>query len=225
MNTHRKSSTALAAVMAMILAVPSALWAAGPDENGDQGGNNGGNKTNEHYNIHNNIHSNNHYDGPYANNGPYHPGYYPRAPYHPGYYAKGPSPHYYPHYYPGHYPQYYPAPPCTNCGKNNHHNNNNNDSNDKLWIGLLGGGILGYGLNAYQHSNTADQGNAPTAMSAPPPPGPTQYATTAPVSPCLQQREYSTKIMVGGKQVNGYGTVCLQPDGSWRYGATQPERY
>ena len=28
----------------------------------------------------------------------------------------------------------------------NHHNNNNNN-NDKLWIGLLGGGIVGYTLS------------------------------------------------------------------------------
>jgi surface antigen len=25
--------------------------------------------------------------------------------------------------------------------------------------------------------------------------------------------------------VEGYGTACLQPDGSWRYGAAQPESY
>jgi VCBS repeat-containing protein len=47
----------------------------------------------------------------------------------------------------------------------------------------------------------------------------------APADTCLQQREYNTKIMVGGKQVNGYGTACLQPDGSWRYGAAQPETF
>lgn len=35
---------------------------------------------------------------------------------------------------------------------------------------------------------------------------------------CLQKREYQTTITVGGKQVNGYGTACLQPDGSWRRG-------
>ena len=28
-----------------------------------------------------------------------------------------------------------------------HHNNNNNNYNDKLWIGLLGGGIVGYTLS------------------------------------------------------------------------------
>ena len=90
---------------------------------------------------------------------------------------------------------------------------------------MLGGGILGYGLNAYQHSNIANQGYYLQPNSAPPPPPPARYANTSPVNPCLQEREYRTKIMVGGKQVDGYGTACLQPDGSWRYGATQPESY
>jgi surface antigen len=91
--------------------------------------------------------------------------------------------------------------------------------------GLLGGGILGYGLNAYQHRNIADEGNYPQATGAPPPSPPPWYATTAPVNPCLQEREYRTQIMVGGKQVEGYGTACLQPDGSWRYGPAQAESY
>jgi hypothetical protein len=218
MNTYRKSSTALAAIMAMILAVPGAAWAGegGDDDHGhgwhkdgddDHGWNKGGNRSNEHYNIH----ENNRYYGHYAAKGPYYPHYAGRGPYHPPYAGQGP---YYPHYHPSY--------PCSTCGKNSHHNNNNND-NDKLWIGLLGGGILGYGVGTYMHSNTADQGSNPEATSAPPPPP--QYASTATGNTCLQQREYNTKIMVGGRQVNGYGTACLQPDGSWRYGAAQPESY
>jgi hypothetical protein len=64
-------------------------------------------------------------------NGHCYPNYYHGNYYHGGQY-------YYPHYY-----------PCTTCGNNHHHNNNNND-NDKLWIGLLGGGILGYTLGNIQ---------------------------------------------------------------------------
>jgi hypothetical protein len=217
MNTHRKCSAALTSVMAMILAVPGAVW-AGADNDHGQGVGKGGNKSNTHYNIHYNIHNNSHYDGHDASKGPYHPGQYSKAPYHPGNYAKGP---YYPHYYPRYYPQPYPAPPCNNCGNHNH--NNHNHDNDKLWFGLLGGGILGYGLSSYLHDNATDQGTSPQVTSAPPPPP--QYATTAPANSCLQQREYSTKIMVGGKPVEGYGTACLQPDGSWRYGPAQPESY
>jgi hypothetical protein len=146
-----------------------------------------------------------------ADGGPYGYGRYPgNPPYHAPYY-----PRYYPHYY-----HYYP---CNNCGNNNHHNNHNN-SNEKLWIGLLGGGILGYTLgNIYPAQQYTGQGYNPPAGSAPPPTV-SRYETTYP-GPCLQQREYRSKVMVGGKQVDGYGTACLQPDGSWRYGPAQAEPY
>jgi hypothetical protein len=129
---------------------------------------------------------------------------------------------YYSHNYPGHY-AYYPSYPCNNCGNHNH--NNHNHDNQNLWIGLLGGGILGYALGNYQHSNGAEPAYYPPAATAPPPTA-SGYQTTYPGNnPCLQQREYQTKIMVGGKQVQGYGTACLQPDGSWRYGEAQPETF
>ncbi|MFQ5347167.1 MAG: hypothetical protein ACE5ED_04905 [Rhodothalassiaceae bacterium] len=35
---------------------------------------------------------------------------------------------------------------------------------------------------------------------------------------CLQTREYQTTIVVGGEEKEGYGTACLQPDGSWLMG-------
>jgi hypothetical protein len=150
----------------------------------------------------------------WAEGGPYGYGRYAgRPPYH------GP---YYPHYYPYHYPQYYPNYPCNNCGNHNHNNHNHNYN---LWYGLIGGGILGYALGAYQYGNAAEPAYYPPASTAPPPSTGTRYETTTPVGPCLQQREYQTKITVGGKQVQGYGTACLQPDGSWRYGAAQPGSY
>jgi len=40
---------------------------------------------------------------------------------------------------------------------------------------------------------------------------------------CLQTREYQTHIVVGGKEVEAYGTACLQPDGAWKFGAPTPE--
>ena len=75
----------------------------------------------------------------------------------------------------------------------------------------------------YQHSNTANQGCYPQSKSVPPPQ--TRYGSTAPVNPCLQEREYRTKTMIGGKQVDGYDKTCLQPDCSSRYGIAQPESY
>jgi surface antigen len=35
---------------------------------------------------------------------------------------------------------------------------------------------------------------------------------------CLQQREYQTVVTVGNREVEAYGTACLQPDGSWLRG-------
>jgi hypothetical protein len=127
--------------------------------------------------------------------------------------------------YYGHYQGksgYYPYYPCNNCGNHNHNNHNHNNN---LWIGLLGGGILGYALGTYQHSNTAEPAYYPPASTAPPPATMTRYETAYPGNTCLQQREYRSKIMVGGKQVDGYGTACLQPDGSWRYGPAQAETF
>ena len=177
MNRQKKTLTVLAAVMAMILALPSGAWADGGRYGNDW--NKGG-------------HYKNYYQGGYR-------GYSKSGPYHPYYYG------------------------CNNCGKNSHHNNNNNN-NDKLWIGLLGGGIVGYTLgNVLQH-NTADQAYYPAPASVPPQ-SLARHGTTYAGNTCLQEREYRSKIMVGGKQVEGYGTACLQPDGSWRYGPAQPESY
>jgi len=106
--------------------------------------------------------------GPYpgrADGGHYHYGPYPgRPPYH------GP---YYPSYYPRYYPQYYPAAPCNNCSKQHHHNNNNNNNNNNnhdLWYGLLGGGVLGYGLGNIFPIPRADQNYVPPPDQAVPPP-------------------------------------------------------
>jgi hypothetical protein len=142
-----------------------------------------------------------------ADDGPYHYGPYPgRPPYHGPYY-----PRYYPHYYPQYYAPYYPGYQCNNC--NGHHDNHNNY---KLWLGILGGGVAGYALNnIYRNS----------AASAPTPPTVIQNPVSAPLSSCLQEREYRTKVMVGSKQVDAYGTACLQPDGSWRYGPAQTGSY
>jgi len=41
---------------------------------------------------------------------------------------------------------------------------------------------------------------------------------------CRQQREYQTTLTVNGRQVDGFGTACLQPDGSWRLGPPRQAR-
>ena len=195
MNRHSKSATVLASVMAMILAVPGAAWSDGGRNGNDW---NKGGKGKKEYSS---SHYNNYYKGG-------NPGYYKGN--YKGYYKGGK----------GYYPYYYG---CNNCGKKSSHNNNSNN-NDKLWIGLLGGGILGYTLgNVLQH-NADDQGYYPQPAAIPPRPV-TRYEASYADNTCLQQREYRSKIMVGGKQVEGYGTACLQPDGSWRYGPAQAESY
>ena len=44
-------------------------------------------------------------------------------------------------------------------------------------------------------------------------------------STCLQEREYQTTVVVGGKNVPAYGTACLQPDGSWKRDRAQLVSY
>jgi hypothetical protein len=178
MNRHSKSSSVLASIMAVILALPGGAWA-----DGGRYGNNG----------HKNGSYNNHYS--YKSHGYY--------------YGKG---YYYPNYY-----------PCNNCSNGNGHHDNHN--NYKLWLGILGGGIAGYTLGNILQDQSASPGYYPQANTVPPPATVTRYETTYSGNTCLQQREYRSKIMVGGKQVDGYGTACLQPDGSWRYGPAQAESY
>jgi len=70
-----------------------------------------------------------------------------------GQYSSHYNSHYNNHYKSGNYYRggryYYPNNHgYKSCGNNkSHHHNNNNNNNDKLWIGLLGGGIAGYTLS------------------------------------------------------------------------------
>lgn len=41
-------------------------------------------------------------------------------------------------------------------------------------------------------------------------------------SQCLQEREYTTTIMIGGVEKDAYGQACLMPDGSWKMGNPKP---
>lgn len=94
----------------------------------------------------------------------------------------------------------------------------NDNDGEKLLIGLLVGGLVGYAIsdsrnNAIQHEHAAP-------VAAPPREGysTTQYSYSSTEGACLQEREYQNKIIIGGRSVDAYGTACLQPDGSWRYG-------
>ncbi len=63
----------------------------------------------------------------------------------------------------------------------------------------------------------------PPPVYAPPPGyGTVQPLPAAPASPVYQDssgrtcREYQTTVQVDGQWQPGYGTACLQPDGTWR---------
>ena len=46
---------------------------------------------------------------------------------------------------------------------------------------------------------------------------PTRPLTTLPPG-CLMIREYQTRIIIDGREVEAYGDACMQSDGSWRRG-------
>lgn len=79
------------------------------------------------------------------------------------------------------------------------------DDDEKLLIGLVVGGILGYALNESQ-DNDVDVYDGYYERNAH---QPNSHST------CLQEREYQTTVIVGGRAVDAYGTACLKPDGSW----------
>ena len=130
MNKHGTFLSILAAAMVMSLAVPAGAWAGGRHDNGgreygyQQQGRSGGHytkgKAGGHYNNHNKYTYNSYYSNNYSGGGHYKGGGY-SYPYRYGY--------------------------NNYCYKKQHHHNNNNNDNDELWIGLLGGGIVGYTLS------------------------------------------------------------------------------
>ena len=100
------------------------------------------------------------------------------------------------------------------------------DDQEKLLIGLLVGGLVGYAIGNQPPAPDYGTSVYSPAMSQPQVevyPAPQYSYGTG--STCLQEREYQTKVIVGGKQVDAYGTACLQPDGSWRRSPAQLVSY
>lgn len=83
----------------------------------------------------------------------------------------------------------------------------------------------GYGTPYYGSGNyyQPPQYQAPAASGAAPQYSAAQPSQTVQEFPagttCLQTREYTTVITIGGEEQEAYGTACLQPDGSWIAGA------
>ena len=124
--------------------------------------------------------------------------------------------YYRPHHYSHVRYHYRPHRPRAHFGVHGH--------GDDVALGILAGGLLVYGLSqAAQANNQPDVVYVPATQAAPaggqgwaasPPPQQVSYTHGS----CLQEREYQTTITVGNEVVPAYGTACLQPDGSWKFG-------
>ncbi len=108
-----------------------------------------------------------------------------------------------------------------------HYKRHRHNDDDELFVGLLLGGLVGYALGNAQPEARRYESYPP--VSAPPPqvsyPAPQPVYGDSGAGTCLQEREYQTRVMIGGQQVDAYGTACLQPDGSWRRGPARAAAY
>lgn len=89
------------------------------------------------------------------------------------------------------------------------HRRHRNNEGAALAFGLIFGSILGHAISS--SNQTRVYGNTSQTVEVVP-----QYRYSQ--GTCLQEREYQTKVFVGGKAVDAYGTACLQRDGSWQRG-------
>jgi hypothetical protein len=106
-----------------------------------------------------------------------------------------------------------------------------NHSDEKLLVGLLVGSVVGYAVGQSSQPRYTYQSEyySPPRVERPrpaPPPATVRYQPPDRQSnSCLQEREYQTRVIVGGREVDAYGTACLQPDGSWYRGPAQMVSY
>jgi len=99
-----------------------------------------------------------------------------------------------------------------------HYTRYDNGDDEKLLIGLIVGGLIGYAINDSQHHDDYYDQSYPRARTYNQPIPAVEYEYRDHRSSCLQEREYQTTVIVGGNEVDAYGTACLQPDGSWNRG-------
>ncbi len=104
------------------------------------------------------------------------------------------------------------------------HNTYYGGGDERLLIGLIVGGLIGYAINDAQHRDDGyyrRQSYPRTETYRKPVPAVKYEYRDYRSSACLQEREYQTTVIVGGREVDAYGTACLQPDGSWQRGPVQ----
>lgn len=118
------------------------------------------------------------------------------------------------HNYRGGYNNYYGG---------SYYRNGDDHGTEKLLGGLLVGGLVGYALgnsNQQDHRGYDSYPQSGTQRQAQPAIH-TEYQRSS-AATCLQEREYQTTVIIGGREVDAYGTACLQPDGSWSRGSAKP---
>ena len=91
---------------------------------------------------------------------------------------------------------------------------NKKHDDKKLFAGLLVGALLGYAILDSQRVTQQRPVRQPVSLPLAQP----EIRFEPQASQCLQQREYTMKVLINGKLVDAYGTACLQPDGSWKQG-------
>ncbi len=113
-----------------------------------------------------------------------------------------------------------------------HHRYDSGDIGSALGLGLLFGAVLGHAMSqprydyydpprpyrSHRHHRRDYEYDQPRVVYREVAP---TYRAAVPSNHCLQEREYQTTVVIGGKEVAAYGTACLQPDGSWRRGAAK----
>lgn len=215
MNVKMKATfkQLLAATMAVVFvaAGSTAAWADGRGrDHGRSGYSNhrdyrGG--SHQGYNKHkyNHNYGRNYYKPHYSNKHRYSPKYYGHSYryYGPRYFGRP----YYPYYY-GHGSRY------------GHWHTSNSDG--YFVLGAATGLMLGAAISQPREREVV---YTQTTYVTPPPTTPYQgqYQASSYQLPdnCLQTREYTTTILVGGREEEAYGTACLQSDGSWLQGPPQ----
>lgn len=94
--------------------------------------------------------------------------------------------------------------------------------NDDLLIGLIVGGLIGYVISDSQSNNNYYEQSYPRSHTHRTPVPAVEYEYQEQSSnTCLMEREYQTTVTVGGREVDAYGTACLQSDGSWNRGTAK----
>ncbi len=197
MKTHPVFRTIVAAMVAVSLAGSGSAWADRKNDQRSYGHSQGGHHDKRAYGRSQGGHYNKHYS-----------------------YNKHRKNRYKRHYYKGNhrYPYY------RGYG-GNYYRYDDDNSDEKLLIGLLVGGLVGYAINSAQQDDPYRYDSYPQAHTLREAQPIIYEADRSSAATCLQEREYQMKVIVGGRTVDAYGTACLQPDGSWSRGPAKLVSY